>query len=231
MSSFDFVGAAAHQLRTPLARLTTELEVALSAARDAQADQAALARLKTTVDHLSRLVQQLLALAKSDPKLGAEIAFADVDLKDVVLDRGVEWVPRAIAGDVDLGFDAQSAPVRGNAQLLGEALVNLIDNALRYGARRVTVRTAQRDGRSELEVEDDGSGVAPQDRERMFQRFVRGAAAQADGSGLGLPIVRQIVELHDGQVSLHDGVQGGLRVLVSLPACGRDPSTTRTTSA
>lgn len=212
-----FVGAAAHQLRTPLARLTTQLEVALREPRDAGRDQAALVGLKAAVDHMSHLARQLLSLAQSDATLRPVVAFADVDLKDIVLDKGVAWVPRAAELGVDLGFEAQPAPVLGNAQLLGEALSNLIDNALLYGARRVTVRTRMRQGLGELEVEDDGSGVAPRDRERVFQRFVRGPNSHGTGAGLGLPIVRQIVQLHGGHVELHDGDQGGLRVLVTLP--------------
>ncbi len=217
-SNQAFVGSAAHQLRTPLARLTTELEVALHDGRNASSDQGMLTRLKATVDHMSRLVRQLLSLAQSDATLRPVVAFSDVDLQDVVLERGVAWVPRAAELGVDLGFETEPAPVRGNAQLLGEALANLIDNALRYGARHVTARTRVSGDRSELEIEDDGSGVAPEDRERVFQRFVRGSNARADGTGLGLPIVSQIVQLHGGVVTLDGGGHGGLRVRISLPA-------------
>lgn len=218
-----FVAAASHQFRTPLARLTARLELALQQARDGPADQTLLADMKQAIDRMSRLTHQLLSLARSGATARPVLVLAHLDLKDLALQAGSSWVPRAAELGIDLGFEVEPAVVSGHAQLLGELLANLIDNALRYGARRVTVRTRAAGARCELEVEDDGSGIAAGDRERVFQRFARGSSSQGEGTGLGLAIVRQIAHFHGGDVELRDSAGGGLRVLVTLPSVANRP--------
>jgi two-component system sensor histidine kinase TctE len=138
-------------------------------------------------------------------------------------------VPRALQAGVDLGFEdaGDDAPaaveVQGNALLLREALVNLIDNAVRYAGRgsEVTVRARQSGRDACIVVEDNGPGIPSADRERVFERFVR-ATHEGSGCGLGLAIVKEIAEQHGGEVTLADAHPGrqppGLRAALRLPA-------------
>jgi two-component system sensor histidine kinase TctE len=137
-------------------------------------------------------------------------------------------VPRALAAGVDLGFDDEGdgspCPVDGTPLLLREALANLVDNAIRYAGRgaSVTVRVAAAPGgRARVEVEDNGPGVPDAERERVFERFVRGespaATGQGDGCGLGLAIVREVVQRHGGSVWLEPVAPRGVRACIDLP--------------
>jgi two-component system sensor histidine kinase TctE len=135
-------------------------------------------------------------------------------------------VPRALAAGIDLGVEdaddaaaQDSAKVRGIALLLREALVNLIDNALRYAGRgaTVTVRVRTAAGLVHMEVEDNGPGVPESEREHVFERFVR-ATGDGTGCGLGLAIVREIVERHAGHVELKAAQPNGALFCVTLPA-------------
>jgi two-component system sensor histidine kinase TctE len=168
-------------------------------------------------------VNQLLTLARAEP--GAAIApeqMSRVDLRRMAADVCAEAVPRARAAGIDLGFEADdTAPVAttGHPLLLREALANLVDNALRYAGRgsEVTVHAERRGALAILEVRDTGPGVPAADRERMFERFARGATG-GDGAGLGLPIVREIVERHGGRVTLGANEPQGLHAHIELPA-------------
>ena len=143
-----------------------------------------------------------------------------IDLKTVATVVAREWVPRALAAGVDLGFALDSARVQCRAVLIEELLANLMHNALEYAGRgaHVTVRTCTRDGAALIEVEDNGPGIARADRERVFERFDRGSAPRGAGSGLGLSIVHDIAQRHGGSVELLDGSEGkGLLVRVRLP--------------
>jgi two-component system, OmpR family, sensor histidine kinase TctE len=221
-----FLADAAHQLRTPLAALKNEAELAL-AQDHPPGVQATLARLNAGAARAARLSSQLLALARSDSAAAAALPSEALDWEAIATEAAQEWVPRALAVGIDLGFDLQSAPLRGRRFLLRELLANLLHNALAYAGPGavVTVRCG-RDGQDAvLEVEDNGPGVAPEERESVFQRFQRGSAATlqpgtaSEGSGLGLAIVRDIALGHGGRVELLDAGGGrGLRVRVSLPA-------------
>ncbi len=229
-----FIADAAHQLRTPLTALRTEAELALLEAHP-PAVHATLLRLHRSAQRVARVADQLLALARSeasshDPK-GPEL----VDLKSIAQDAAQDWVPRALERGADLGFQLDTAPVRGRRHLLGELLANLIHNALEYGTgdaarpARITVRTGlQIDGtgeaRSLLEVEDNGPGIDATRREQVFERFYRLPGSSGTGSGLGLAIVRDIAQSHGATVSLLDVDDGpGLRVRVLFPAPERGP--------
>jgi two-component system sensor histidine kinase TctE len=197
-----FVADAAHQMRTPLAGLKMQAEIALRQ-RDPLGVQHAVRQIVTSADRASHLINQLLALARADtdapPPLGS------LDLDALAREATRDWVTRAHAKDIDLGFEAAPAPawIEGNAILLREALNNLIDNAVAYtrSGGRVTVRVAA-GGRPTLEIEDNGIGIDEADRERVFERFFRVLGTEADGSGLGLPIVRGIAQLHRATVEL-----------------------------
>jgi two-component system sensor histidine kinase TctE len=217
-----FISDAAHQLRTPLAGLKSQTELALNETAD-PALQPRLQRVHESATRSAHLVNQLLTLARAEPESASAQGRSRVDLARLSGEVTAEWVPRARQAGVDLGIDETirddgSAVVAGNPLLLREAIANLIDNALRYAGRgsAVTVRARTLGHDVLLEVEDNGPGIAPADRERVFERFAR-ATLQGDGCGLGLAIVREITERHAGHVALEGAVPRGLRVRVTLP--------------
>jgi two-component system sensor histidine kinase TctE len=213
-----FLADAAHQLRTPLTSLKTEIELALLEPHLPDVD-ATLRRLHAQATRGARLAGQLLAMARSDP--GAQTAEPErLELKEVASAAADEWVPHAVAAGVDLGFALAPASVRGRRFLLREMLGNLVHNALEYAGRgsEVTVRSYTDHGTPVLEVEDNGPGIAPDDRERVFERFYRGSPTNGNGSGLGLAIVREIATGHGARVDLLDPPGGtGLLVRVRFP--------------
>lgn len=216
-----FITDAAHQLRTPLAGLKTQTELAL---RQAQSDEArnTLRQLHTATEQTTRLANQLLSLARAEP--GAERAHATegLDLARLVRDTTTEWVPRAIERDIDLGFDSPlgGARVQGDSFLLKEMLNNLLDNAIRYTqpGGQVTVRVTPDTTTVLLSVEDNGPGIPLAERGRVFERFHRVLGTGADGCGLGLAIVREIAQSHGGDAVLASGAGGsGTLVRITLP--------------
>jgi two-component system sensor histidine kinase TctE len=214
----EFLANAAHQLRTPLTSLRTEIELALLEPHEA-AQEPLLQRLKSSVDRSARLAQQMLSMARSDAATPQE-QLRPLDLRDLASLAAEEWVPRALESGMDLGFELASAPVVGRSFLLREMLENLIHNSVNYAGEgaRVTVRTFQQEGQAVLEVEDTGPGIPEVDRERVFLRFQRGAQPVGNGSGLGLAIAQDIALSHGGNLTLHDGAHGqGLRVRLALP--------------
>jgi two-component system sensor histidine kinase TctE len=215
-----FLADAAHQLRTPLAVLQTEAELALAQPHP-DTLRPSLQRLAEGAARASRMAGQLLALARSDGSARAAVPLEPTDLRALAAEAADTWVPRALAQGVDLGFELQPAPLDGRPFLLRELLANLIDNAIVHAGRgaQVTVRTGTADGNAWLEVEDDGPGLPPDQRATVFDRFVRGAEASPGGTGLGLAIVRDIAVGHGGQVDWHDPPCGRGAVLrVTLPA-------------
>ncbi|WP_156902269.1 sensor histidine kinase [Azohydromonas australica] len=220
-----FIGDAAHQLRTPLAGLKSQTELALQGCADAEL-RARLERVHQSATRSAHLVNQLLTLARAEPESLLVQDRSPVDLRQLARELTAELVPRALRAGVDLGLDpameqgdTAAVPVLANGLLLREALSNLIDNAIRYAGRgaEVTVRVRREGAQAVAEVEDNGPGIPVAERERVFERFVRGTNT-GDGCGLGLAIVREIVERHAGEVRLEDSAGGsGLRVVVRLP--------------
>ncbi len=214
-----FIENAAHQLRTPLAGLQAHAELAMRQPVP-DACRAELQQVHRATERTVRLANQLLSLAHAEPGAAARDLQGEVELRAVVEDGADAWVHRALAKGVDLGFDLGEAPVRGDAFLLREAAANLVNNAIEYtqAGGTVTVRTAARAGAAVLEVEDDGPGIPPAERERVLERFYRPAGTPGVGSGLGLAIVREIALAHGGAVAISEGPGGrGTRVAVTLP--------------
>ncbi|HEY4067434.1 MAG TPA: ATP-binding protein [Burkholderiaceae bacterium] len=210
-----FVADAAHELRSPLTALKLQLQLLQRAPDDAARAQATSA-LSAGIDRAARLVEQLLTLARAEPGAAAA-AHESVDLAEVVRAAVAEMVPFANARGTRVALFAEAAvPVRGDATALTALVRNLTDNALRYApaGSRVELRVADEGGRPTLQVDDAGPGIAPADRERVFDRFYRHAAGDESGSGLGLAIVRSIAKQHDASVTLGDSPLGGLRVVV-----------------
>jgi len=211
-----FLADAAHQLRTPLAGLQAHTELALAQPMP-EACRAQLEQVHRATIRTARLANQLLALARAEP--GARSVTSSVDLKGIAGGEADAWVRQSLGRDIDLGFELEPAPVAGDAFLLREALSNLVHNALEYSNRggRVTVRTGRANGHAFLEVEDDGPGIAQEERARVLERFYRVPGTPGTGSGLGLAIVREIAASHAASMFIADGSAGGCRVGITFP--------------
>jgi two-component system sensor histidine kinase TctE len=215
-----FLSNAAHQLRTPLAGVVNQIELV---SREVQGEpRERLDSVQEALQRMTRSTHQMLALARSGPQAAAAEDAVPVDLAELLEDAASQWLDTALAAEVDLGFEPQPAVVRGSAWMLHELLGNLIHNALRHSppGSRVTVRSGcDTPGGAWLEVEDEGPGIPPALRDKVFDRFFQAPGAAPGGSGLGLAIVREVAERHQAQVRLLDGADGrGLRVRVEFPA-------------
>ena len=208
-----FLANAAHQLRTPLAGLQAHAELALTQPLPEGA-RAEMEQVRSATARTARLANQLLALARAEP--GGQVeAPAPVELKPLVEELADEWVHRGLERDLDLGFELDPVSVQGHVLLLGEALNNLVHNAVEYVPKggRITVRTGVRESQPFLEVEDDGPGIRTSERARVVERFYRVPGTGGTGSGLGLAIVREIATAHGASMYIGDGAGGkGCRV-------------------
>jgi two-component system sensor histidine kinase TctE len=213
-----FIADAAHQLRTPLAGLKAQVALA-SRQQNIKDVRHSLDQLEIGADRLTHLVNQLLSVARNEPGADRSIALVALDLNALAQDTTGEWVSIALKRDIDLGYEGTRNPVwvKGDALRLTEMLKNLLDNALRYTQPGGTVTVRVTDGTT-LEVEDNGSGIPEDERERIFERFYRVLGNGADGSGLGLSIVKEIAQTHGASVTYTTGKDGtGSCFRVSFP--------------
>ncbi|MCB0996433.1 MAG: HAMP domain-containing histidine kinase [Acidimicrobiales bacterium] len=211
-----FVADASHELRSPLTRIRTEVEVALARPDDLDGE-ATLRSVSAESEALQRLIEDLLQLARVDD--GTALARREpVDLDDVV----IREARRARAAGHRVELDGVSgAQVLGDSDQLTRVVRNLLDNAVRHAEHRVRLSLAEIDGVATLTVSDDGLGVPDDQRDRVFERFARldDARTRHDGgTGLGLAIVREVVIRHDGSVTVDDAPGGGARFTVRIPA-------------
>lgn len=216
-----FTADASHQLRTPLAGIKTQAEMALRE-QDPANVRRALEWIRAGTAQLSHLVSQLLALSRLEPGAGKDVEMQVLDLEKLTRDTTAEWVEAALERNIDLGFesDQETLSISGNALLLRELLANLLDNALRYtpSGGQVTVSVAEVDGMACVAVEDNGPGIPVSEREQVFERFHRLPDSLGAGSGIGLAIVREIALLHQGTVQIEDGASdAGTKVILRLP--------------
>jgi len=205
-SQQQFIGNAAHQLRTPLAGLSAHTELALRTDDPSEVRRLMQAVLAET-QRAAHLVNQLLALARVDPSSASHAGAASlVNLESVIDQAATDWVRQAMAKRVDIGFELTPAWINGHPLLLRELATNLVENAIAYtgDGGRVTVSTGVEDGEAVLQVEDDGPGIAQAERARVFERFYRVPGTSGHGCGLGLSIVRDIARRHGGTVSIDD---------------------------
>lgn len=201
-----FISAAAHQLKTPLTGLKTQTELALRETDGTQLRDY-VERIADGVDRAVHMTSQLLQLARAEASHENPYAREAVDLGRLVHDVTADCVPRALARNIDLGFDAaaEAITISGVPLLLREMIDNLVDNAIKYTppGGRVTVRLLHAQV-PVLEVEDTGIGISAEDRTQIFERFYRALGTDAEGSGLGLSIVREIADQHRVRIEVLD---------------------------
>ncbi|NYT77929.1 sensor histidine kinase N-terminal domain-containing protein [Alcaligenaceae bacterium] len=231
-----FVSNAAHQLKTPLAGMRTQAELALRE-RSPEKMDASLQQLIRGSDRATRLVNQMLALARAEnPDNLSGLGLEQIDLNPLAEQQSAQWVDTAINKHIDLGFECAPFPVHihGDPLMLAEMLNNLIENAIIYSASggKVTIRTGGDALSAYLEVEDTGPGIPVEERERVFDRFYRVLGTNVDGSGLGLPIVKEIAEYHEATVEFmptsgdYETHARGTRIRVSFSRIKNLPSQT-----
>lgn len=215
-----FISDAAHQMRTPVAGLKAQIEIVLRET-DPERLRHSMSQIYVGMSQLSRLVAQLLSLARNEPNAVRNLKLLPMDLNRLVLETTMDWVPEALKKGIDLGFDGGEAPViiKGDPDRLRELINNLFDNAIRYTPAhgRVTA-TVTAEPRPTLSINDDGPAIPVEERRRVFERFHRLLGTNTEGSGLGLAIVNEIAKIHGAEVDLMEDVDGvGNTFLVSFP--------------
>ncbi|SDC11909.1 two-component system, OmpR family, sensor kinase [Massilia sp. PDC64] len=216
-----FVADAAHELRTPLAALKLQVQ-SLERSDSPDAKRVAVARLTAGIERATRLVEQLLVLARQEASVAGGAPRQPVDIAGAAKRAVAELASVAAAKQIDLGMQrADSADVEGQPDALMILLRNLIDNAIKYTPEGGTVDVsvvAENRGVT-VTVEDSGPGIPPAERERVFDRFYRVPGSDAKGSGLGLAIIKSIAERHGATLALGESKRlGGLEATVTFPA-------------
>jgi two-component system sensor histidine kinase QseC len=220
-----FTADAAHELRTPLAALKTHAEVALQAASDEEKQQA-LRQVVRGVDRATRLVEQLLTLARLDPDTGnANVKRFDLFIvaEQVISDEALI----AIEKNIEISLNGTRGKfVYCNSDAIAVLMRNLIDNAIRYTPEKGTVEVSiiRFDDDITFRVADSGPGIPKEERELIFHRFYRRLGTKSPGSGLGLSIVTRIVDLYKLKIQLDDSALGGLQIDVTFRAMDNDPT-------
>jgi two-component system, OmpR family, sensor kinase len=220
----EFVADASHELRTPLTSILANLEL-LTEVLDGERGEAASSALRSS-QRMRRLVGDLLLLARADAN--RQLPHEPTDVSRVLVEVAAELGP--VSDGHHLTVDADDAVVDGTRDELYRMTLNLVENAIRHTPEGTHIRATvgADNGEVVLAVQDDGPGVAPELREQIFERFVRGAGDRGSSSGLGLSIVRAVAESHGGSVVLED-VHPGARFVVRLPAAdvpAREPEAT-----
>ncbi|MCB1965649.1 MAG: sensor histidine kinase [Candidatus Accumulibacter sp.] len=219
----EFLQNAAHQLRTPLAALQVQVELLCRE----QPELSVPNSLRTSVKRVTRLANQLLALARAEGSQHLMASASSVDLAGLIDEMLEEWLRIADEKKIDFGIQRDVATVTGDPTLLRELIANLVDNALKFtpAGGQVTLRCVHTATVVEIDVSDSGPGIPEHERNRVFERFHRLPDATTVGSGLGLPIAREIVCGHRGSITITSCADGkGTNVQVRLPAsCSPTP--------
>ena len=214
-----FIADAAHELRSPLTAVRLQLQL-LDRAPDAQAARDARANLGEAIDRAGHLIEQLLTLARNEPR-DARSELRTVLLETPVAEAIADTHTFAQSRRIELELQADGQPrVRGDVPAIRTLARNLVDNAARYTPEggKVSVRVFASPEGSVLQVSDTGPGIPPGDRVRAFDRFYRREASPEGGSGLGLAIVKAVADRHGARLALDDAPGGGLRVSVTFPS-------------
>jgi two-component system sensor histidine kinase TctE len=204
-----FIADAAHQMKTPLAGMRMQSELALRQTNQEEI-HFSLQQLSKSSEAATRLINQLLSLARAENQSPATQALEMIELSELARNTVQDWIQVSFANQIDLGFEQADEPIDilANPLMLHELLSNLIDNAIRYTPKghSVTVRTSinKEQALAILEVEDNGPGIPAAEREHVFERFYRILGSNVQGSGLGLSIVREIAQQHDARIDIGD---------------------------
>ena len=217
-----FTADAAHELRTPLAGLKTQAQIAMRT-QNAQKREHALQNILKSADRTTHLIEQLLTLARLEPGVN-NTNFSDCDLTNIVQETMADVLPLAGKKNITLQVnDADSIHIQANAQTLTILLRNLLDNAIRYTPEsgRVDVFLEDTPTGVSLSIADNGPGIAHDHKEYVFKRFSRGNESRETGSGLGLSIVKQIADLHHAVINLGESSEKGLQVDIFFSRAGQ----------
>ncbi len=218
-----FASDAAHELRTPLTALKLQVQLAQRAKTD-EAREKSLMRLNEGINRATRLVQQLLTLARLDPDSTKHPA-STIKLDSLAHSVCEDMTPIASQKSITVTAVTEPASTEGLEDAVRLMMTNLTDNAVRYTPEggRIEIRTrtdADTDG-AVIEICDNGPGIAPEERERVFDRFYRALGTKTSGTGLGLAIVKRIVDIHHGTIAIDDGLDGrGTTFRIRLPKLG-----------
>lgn len=213
-----FASDAAHELRTPLTALKLQIQLA-ERAKTPEAQQKAFSRLHEGIERATRLVQQLLTIARLDPD-ATQKPFLPVSLNKVLQSTHDEMTVLAEQKAIEISTDLLDVNVNGMEDALKLLVTNLTDNAIRYTPEggKIRLRVSKTIDQAVIEISDNGPGIAPQERERIFDRFYRALGTKTQGHGLGLAIVKRIVELHQGEIYVDDGLdERGTTMRIELP--------------
>lgn len=218
-SQQDLFANAAHQLKTPLAGLQTQLELAI--AESGESERPRMLALLSVSQRIAHLTHQLLALARSGPEADVSNETVELDLMTLIEEGASDWYSRALSRDCELIFELSPCRVIGSAWLIKELLANLIENAIAYGPEGgdIWVRCGEDGtGHAVVDVMDSGMGIQRSEQEKVFQRFYRSPSACGDGAGLGLAIVKEIADRHRATVGfVHAEQEAGFCVRVTFP--------------
>jgi two-component system sensor histidine kinase TctE len=216
-----FLANAAHQMRTPLAGLLIQLDLLIAEAADGRVREE-LSALRQSAQSLAHTADQLLTLARADPAVHLADEFTMVDCGKLIADVVAQNLDRALLKGIDLGAQIEPVRVECVAWLVREVLANLVDNAIRYvpAGGHVTVRCGVAGGRPYLEVEDDGPGIPPDERQAVRRRFYRLPNTPGSGCGLGLAIADEVARLHGAELEIGDCDGVGTRVSLRFAQAG-----------
>jgi two-component system OmpR family sensor kinase len=213
----SFVADASHELRTPLAILRTELELALAEGRSADELRAAVASAAEETDRLIQLSEDLLTIAQTE-RGELPLRISPTALEETFATVGGRFSRRASAAGRAIEVDAAGVELGADRLRLDQAIGNMVDNSLRYGAGTIVLSAVAREGEVEIHVSDRGPGFPPEFLDRAFERFSRRSPSRGDGgSGLGLAIVRTVARAHGGEAGAENLEEGGADVWMTIP--------------
>jgi two-component system OmpR family sensor kinase len=216
----QFLADAAHELRTPLTAVDLQVQNALDTENELERENS-LKKMKKGINRATGMVNQLLMMAKTDAD-ALEENIEVLDFRTIIGDVVSEFSPLAMERKIDLLWSKPDAPIllAGNERGLKAMISSLVDNALKYSPSGTTVTLNAFTGTGKLffEINDEGPGIPPEQRPKVFRRFYRYRGERALGSGLGLAIAKNVIDFHKGSITLEDGDNGrGLKVKLVLP--------------
>ena len=216
-----FASDAAHELRTPLTALKLQVQMA-QRAKTPEKQAQYFAKVNEGINRATRLVQQLLTLARIDPET-SDRPVTTLNLESMIESVAEDMRPIAQQKEITITTKVAPASTEGMEDAIRLMVTNLTDNAIRYTPEQghIELRCDTTDDKAIIEISDNGPGIAPEERERVFDRFYRALGTKTSGTGLGLAIVKRIVDIHHGQIVIDDGLDGqGTTFRITLPRLG-----------